>query len=610
MNFFNFLKSNVVKEVEGFENLQKRINEKSNYLESAFLCFSELSKYLNEFIKRIIFLNTKFTSIIKSSEEQSIHETCKLVYQKLINDLEQNNNLINDYISNLDSLLKKYKEEKNIYENLKRIKNDLDEERIKLSKNKEAYHKSGQEAEKKIKTFVEKNINTLSNLPPEFKNELNNIAINPIKTLDNYSLSVAKVNDLVMKYNTFQNQLNSILPDLGNEDGVFFFRLVRLYFQCLENCQKYLNLSEKQMNDSKTVETNSSLKILIEENENKKHYENNAKLIQYQTSINFYKCKDKNEFEICANTIDTINKYINKYMFANYDYQRALKNFEEISLVKNLFEQKEEISEELSKKFLDSLEDESIHHSVFIILNQLRTNGGFQKSKSLIKLLGKGLNKLLAHAEKNKIYKYAKNGIIISQTYFYIEENEKNKIYLSEEIKNNKWLTNPEFWNEFIQIMIQAEFDRLEKDTNFPIKKLNKKELMTEEMKSKLNDVVFSQLLSYITNMIFFIEDKKIVLKIADEFVKKYDYLSNSNLNNLYEIISKDKEEIEKLRKEYNQDNQIIKENLIESNKKIEEKEKEKIKEENKENKEIKEIIEIKEKEDEDEERKTEKIDV
>ena len=40
------------------------------------------------------------------------------------------------------------------------------------------------------------------------------------------------------------------------------------------------------------------------------------------------------------------------------------------------------------------------------------------------------------------------------------------------------------------------------------------------------------------------------VLKIADKFVKKYDYLSNSNLNNLFEIISKDKEEIEKLRKE------------------------------------------------------------
>ena len=164
MNFFGFLKPNVLKDLEGFENLQKRVNEKSSYLESAFQCFSELSKSLKDFIKQMIFLNTKFTSIKKSPEEQPIHETCKLVYQKLINDLEQNNNLIGEYITNLDSLLKMFNEEKNIYDNLKRIKKDLDEEKIKLSKNKDAYHKSGKEAEKKIKAFVEDNINKLSNL--------------------------------------------------------------------------------------------------------------------------------------------------------------------------------------------------------------------------------------------------------------------------------------------------------------------------------------------------------------------------------------------------------------------------------------------------------------
>ncbi len=84
------------------------------------------------------------------------------------------------------------------------------------------------------------------------------------------------------------------------------------------------------------------------------------------------------------------------------------------------------------------------------------------------------------------------------------------------------------------------------------------------------------------------------VLKIADKFVKKYDYLSNSNLNNLFEIISKDKEEIEKLRKEYNQN---LKEDLFENNKNKEKEEN--IKEDNKENNEK-----------EDEEIKTEKIDI
>ena len=553
MNFFNFLKTNVTKDVQGYENLQKRINDKSNYLESAFHCFSDLSKSLKDFIKQIIYYNTKFTSIIKSPEEQPIHETCKLIYQKLINDLEQNSNIIDDYINNLNYLLKKFNEEKNIYENLKRINKDLEDERIKLSKNKEAYHKTGKEAEKKIKTFVQNNIQNLSNLSPESKNELNNIVSNPIKTLDNYTSSISKVNDLVQKYNNTQNILYTILPDLGNEDGVFFFRLVKLYFQCLENCEKYLNLNKKQMNNSKTVETNSALKILIEENENKKQYEKKVNMIQYQTDINFYKCKDKSEFDICANTVDIINKYINKDIFKNYNYQNALKNYEEILLVKKLFEEKGEIDEETSKKFLDSLNDESLHNSVFVILSQLRTNNGFQKSKSLIKCLGKAFNKLLDHAEKNKLYEYAKNSIILSQTYYYIEENAKDKIFLSEEIKNNKWLTNPEFWRGFIHSMIQAEFERLENDSNLPIIKLNRNEPMTDEVKSKFNDVVFSQLLAYISNMIYFISDKKIVLKIADEFIKKYDYLSNSNLDTLFGIISNDKEEIEKLRKEYNQ---------------------------------------------------------
>ena len=581
MNFFNFLKTNVTKDVQGYENLQKRINDKSNYLESAFHCFSDLSKSLKDFIKQIIYYNTKFTSIIKSPEEQPIHETCKLIYQKLINDLEQNSNIIDDYINNLNYLLKKFNEEKNIYENLKRINKDLEDERIKLSKNKEAYHKTGKEAEKKIKIFVQNNIQNLSNLSPESKNELNNIVSNPIKTLDNYTSSISKVNDLVQKYNNTQNILYTILPDLGNEDGVFFFRLVKLYFQCLENCEKYLNLNKKQMNNSKTVETNSALKILIEENENKKQYEKKVNMIQYQTDINFYKCKDKSEFDICANTVDIINKYINKDIFKNYNYQNALKNYEEILLVKKLFEEKGEIDEETSKKFLDSLNDESLHNSVFVILSQLRTNNGFQKSKSLIKCLGKAFNKLLDHAEKNKLYDYAKNSIILSQTYYYTEEKEKDKIFLSEEIKNNKWLTNPEFWRGFIHSMIQAEFERLENDSNLPIIKSNRNEPMTDEVKSKFNDVVFSQLLAYISNMIYFISDKKIVLKIADEFIKKYDYLSNSNLDTLFGIISNDKEEIEKLRKEYNQPS---KEDLIEKDKeKKEEKEQKEGNEEKKE---------------------------
>ena len=553
MNFLKFFTTTVTKDVEGYEKLQKRINDKSNFLESAFHSFSDLNKSLKDFLKQVIQYNTKFTSIIKSPEEQPIHETCKLIFQKLINDLEQNSIVIDEYRTNLNQLLTHFNQEKNIYEDLKRINKELDEEKNKLIKNRDTYYKVARDAEKKIKIFVQNNMHNLSNLSPELKTELNNIVSNPIKCYDNYTSSISKVNDLVIKFNNTQNYIFNSLPDLGNEDGVFFFRLVRLYFQCLENCEKYLNSNKKQMNNSKTVETNSALKILIEENENKKRYEKKVNLVQYQSDINFNSCKNRNEFDICANTVDTINKYINKDIFKDYNYNQELKNYEESILVKKLFEEKGELSDDMENNFLASLNDPSIYYTVIIVLSQLRTNNKLNKSKSLIKCLGKAFNKILDYAEKNKIYDHAKNCIILSQTYYYQESNEKEKIFLSEEIKNHKWLTSQEFWREFIDCMIRLEFSRLENDLNLPYFSADKKMNITKEIKSKFNDVVFSQLLAYITNMIYFIPDKKIVLKISDEFVQKYNYLSNSNLDTLFGIISQDKEEIEKLRNEYNQ---------------------------------------------------------
>ena len=553
MNFLKFFTTTVTKDVEGYEKLQKRINDKSNFLESAFHSFSDLNKSLKDFLKQVIQYNTKFTSIIKSPEEQPIHETCKLIFQKLINDLEQNSIVIDEYRTNLNQLLTHFNQEKNIYEDLKRINKELDEEKNKLIKNRDTYYKVARDAEKKIKIFVQNNMHNLSNLSPELKTELNNIVSNPIKCYDNYTSSISKVNDLVIKFNNTQNYIFNSLPDLGNEDGVFFFRLVRLYFQCLENCEKYLNSNKKQMNNSKTVETNSALKILIEENENKKRYEKKVNLVQYQSDINFNSCKNRNEFDICANTVDIINKYINKEIFKDYNYNQELKNYEESILVKKLFEEKGELSDDMENNFLASLNDPSIYYTVIVVLSQLRTNNKLNKSKSLIKCLGKAFNKILDYAEKNKIYDHAKNCIILSQTYYYQESNEKEKIFLSEEIKNHKWLTSQEFWREFIDCMIRLEFSRLENDLNLPYFSADKKMNITKEIKSKFNDVVFSQLLAYITNMIYFIPDKKIVLKISDEFVQKYNYLSNSNLDTLFGIISQDKEEIEKLRNEYNQ---------------------------------------------------------
>ena len=551
MNFLReVLNFNQTKDVEGYKNLQNRINEKNDYLKSVYSCFSELNRNLKEFKRKLITLNSNLSNLVFSPDEKNIHEICKLMYQKIINNSIQDNGLVEEILKNLDEHIKKFNYEIEFYEELKKINKELLDEKDRVNKNKDLYNKSGRDAEIKIKKFVEFNSQYLSNLPIELKDELSEITLNPIKNLNNYKNSVNRVNQLIKKFNDKQNLFFEYLPGLGNEDGALFYRFIKIYLQNLEIGEKYLNLNKKQMNESKVVEENSKLKELIEMNENSKKDERPVELVQYQSDLDFSKCKDKKEFDLIALTIETINKNIDKDIFPNYNYEDELKNYKERKLIEKLLEEKGDIDEKNAQEFLDSLKDTTNHKCLIIVLSKLRSNNRALQTKSLFDLLGKAFNILLENAEKNNLYEIAKNCMILSQTYFIIDE-KKNKLYLFELIKINKWLSNPNFWRGFIEYMMKLEFIRIKKlyiFTNFDIEKNTK---ITPKMKTKLNDIVFTQLLPCISNMIDFQIDKRIILKIADEYTKKYNYLSDKNLDNLISLISKDKEEIEKLRKEY-----------------------------------------------------------
>ena len=497
-------------------------------------------------------LKSNFTNIQFSLEEQSIHEVCKLIFQNVLNNVEQDNRLVEEIIKNFSEHIKTFNREKELYNEFKKLNKELQDEKEKLQKFRDIYHKTGKEAEKKIKKFVENNYQNLSNLSEEAKKELDNITIPASKAFNSYQNTVDNVNQLIDKFNDNQTIMFERLPELGNEDGVFFFRLIKYYMQTLEEGERYLHINKKQLNESKTVEEDSKLKELIEKNEDNKRDEKPISLVQYQSSLDFNKCKNKEEFDLFAKSVEMINKHISNEIFPNYKYELELKNYQEGQLLKELFDDKK-LDEEKAQKFLESLKDESVHRAIYIVLSQLRTNSRFQRSRPLIELFGKAFEILLQSAEKNKLYENAKNCIILSQTYFYNDEENKRKIYVFEYIKNNKWLSNPKFWRGFIDYMMKKEFERFEKtfpETNFNVEQnIN----LTQRVKNKLNEVVFSQLLPFVSNMVDFGIDKRIVLKIADDFTKKYNYMTPSNYDSLMGIISNDKGEIEKLRKEYNQ---------------------------------------------------------
>ena len=559
-----------IKDVNGFENLQKRITEKKEYLEKIVSSFNNVSNYLKEIYGKIFNSNKALSNIIFSLEENNIQEIVTSIYQKIINDLKEKFKLIgqaNSIFSNHISVLNK---EIAFYEDLKKINRDLQEEKEKLLKVKENYHKFGKKGENDVKEFA-KYINRLNDIYDNLIlfDQLENKVEPMKKAFYDYKICLNKSNRLIKNYNQQQSLIFNYFPEISSEESAFYYRLIQIYHQSLENENNDIINIIKKIKDIGNLKEKGKTKImeLIEIAEDNKKEEKIQKLISYPTELEINKCQSKNEFELFSNAIIIIKTFVNSDFFPNYDYEKEKKNFTICQIIKQLFKEVDKKEEKLSNDFLELIKDKDVHKTVFIILSQLRTQGKFVQSKYLIDLLGKAFNILLENAGKNKLYDNVKNCIILSQTYYYEEEKNK-KIYILEYIKSSKYLKNSHFWRNFINDMIKKEFERFEDlfpDLNINIEKninINKK------IKEKLNEVVFSQLLTYASNMTEFEIDKRIILKIIDEFVEKYNYLSETNLNTIYDLISSDKANIEKLRKEYEPS---LEDELIEESNKVNE---------------------------------------
>ena len=611
MYFLSRLLPSQGKDVEWFQTLQQRIDEKYKFFDTICQNMREFNKILKTFSDKLENQSKNFDNISHTLEDQYLYDTYKLILIKIIENIKAENTYADENLKMLEIHLNKYKAERHIYSELKNIRKNLEEEKEELKTNKTGYHKSGNEMEKKVQAFVESNLNIMNNLPPNLKTQLNGLVKNPKKLLKKYKESIQKVNDLSISFNKKQNELFTLLPFFGNEDNKFFSLLTNTFLTAIQKNSEFLELTKKNLSIIQKNEKKDDLNNFINESLNNKSEEKKVELIQYQSGLEFNKCKDKNEFDKEAKVVETINKTMEDKIFPNYDYEADLKTFQEAKLIKKLFEMKE-IDENSGKELLDSLNDKMNHKAMFIVLSQLRTNSTFHRPKTFIQVFGKAFNKMINMANKNEIYDYVKNCIILSQTYFYDEgeDKEKKKKYLFEEIKSNKILNNSHFWRGFIDSMLKLEFDRFKVNHAYPDYDIEKGENIPDRIKRKLDEIVFSQLLSFITNLNDFEIDKRVILKIADEFIQKYKYLSESNIESVYQIISKEKDDLEKLRKEYDAslESEIIE---IKDEKSVVKKDvKEEKKEEQKEEKKEEEKKEEKKEEEKKEEEKVEKNEI
>jgi hypothetical protein len=263
---------------------------------------------------------------------------------------------------------------------------------------------------------------------------------------------------------------------------------------------------------------------------------------------------------ISEEIIRIMRKYLNEnFPNSNLQIQEAEIRLPEI--INKYFNIEIEMTDYVKNEIIKLIrEDNTIYPQILTFLSRNRSNSKLYKSDTHMSFLSHIIKEILSVSEKAKDYMATKNCILLSQTYYIKDEKTNKKEFIFDSIKNNKWLRNPDFWRIFISNSIKSEFDRFILMTNGPKINIDKIEDIPQPFLAKIQEILFSALLPNISIMIDLNIDKRIMVKIIDEFLIKYNYLDEKNINNLFALISSDSQEILKLRNQYKENPNLEKE--------------------------------------------------
>ena len=154
------------------------------------------------------------------------------------------------------------------------------------------------------------------------------------------------------------------------------------------------------------------------------------------------------------------------------------------------------------------------HHNRVIFLHKLndyRTCSLFELKEKEYQILTELFNFLIDISRKEKDYHCVEMSIILSKTYYQLDN--KKKIYIQNSIKNNLLFKTKDFWEELLIYSISKEIIRS--------KKGDEKE-NEDQLNEKSANIVFSQLLSLIDNMFDFDVDGEMIKQIIEPRIEYY----------------------------------------------------------------------------------------
>ena len=556
-----------------YDYLQKRLGEKSMYYQSSIKYFREVLSEIERHYVNLTLINNE----VNLKNPTKLDELFKLFKDSMYLILENHKKYILKVVQNIEKYLSEIKKENPIYNEFKQCYHNYQAQQKKFNQIKEKFHESALEAEsktlKKVQKKNEKKTNEQIDLSKKLKKE---VQVN----LKKYQSSLEEINKKREEYNTKQTILIKFFVQIEKSELNMYYSVLNDYLK-LEREKTIKYFYQEKINN--LVEKNNTKNIDKEVEINLKKMKSNEKKdekisFEYKSNIDFDKCLENKDFDTYMETVGIFKRNFSKiYVDITLEKEKLKNNIRE--LIKKFFEldkleKTSEISEEDEKLYFTSLKDPSTHSTFIKVVTKLRTNSKFNRKKKLIDILGESYKIILEEAEKTKNYWAAKNCLILSQTFYYENEDEnnnnKNKIYAFENIKINTWLTKNEFWIGYCFWIVEEELkkfvDLFKEITLDDIKKNNN---ISPKLQMKLSDIIFSQLLASITNLLEITKDNMLAIEIIELFHEKYIYLSDTNMQSLFLLICSDKDEIDRLRNEYKLNKKEIDKNIIINNEEL-----------------------------------------
>ena len=525
--------------------------DKIIYINKIYEIFNNLSIILKEFDTK--YKTLEIEKFINPIINNKINETIKMINKSIISFININQTMTKNIVNSFKDIRKliKNENENNIYEQLILYSMEYDEEKKKLIQSKAfIYGKLRLLEESVTSEILDKK---------EIKIDKKDME-NALNEFNNYKIYVSEVNKKRINFNKTQTELLKIYQKVILEKESELYQKLNINFYTAQKTENDLTLvNMEKIKDKKKINKKEYNKEILSFYQCKDKPDEEIEVFSYNLKQKPYPTNNNSTLEdiIKSNQLsEEIIKRMRKYLSVNFpdtslQIQEAALDIPEIII--DFFEINLELTDDNKNSIIKLIkEDITIYPQILILLSRLRANSKLYKSKVHIEFLGYILKEILSIAEAKKDYNAAKNCILLSQTYYIRDEKTNQKLFLFDKIKNNKWINSVEFWRVFINNQIVMEFKRFE--SIYPNQKLDLIKNNTNIPKKyigRVREILFSCLLSHLSNMMEFFIDKKIVLKIIDEFINKYQYLDDINKNNLYALISADQEVILKLRKEY-----------------------------------------------------------